>query len=277
MHKSLTLILTLIIVVPLFSQEPKLTKLWQTEPVLKVPESVYYDSGRQLLFVSNVEGEEPWANDGKGSIAKVALDGKVINAEWVKGLNAPKGMGVNGNHLYVTDNDAVVTIDIRKGKIVNRFAVPDAGDINDLSVAEDGTIYFTDSKLGNLHKLINGKMTTLLTDIKSLNGVLHSKGELYFVADGSLFVVKNGKAAKIAEGMEGGVDGVERIDENSWLVTAWAGTVYYVTRDGKVTLLIDGRADKINSADLGYDPVKQIAYVPGFWKNFVIAYKLEFK
>jgi len=75
--------------------------------------------------------------------------------------------------------------------------------------------------------------------------------------------------------MEGNVDGIERIDNDSWLVSCWKGTVYHVTRAGKVTLLLDGRPEEISAADLGYDPVNRIAYFPGFWKNFVAAYQLE--
>jgi sugar lactone lactonase YvrE len=276
MHKSVVFSITLFIAGVVYAGEPSLEKLWQTDAVLKVPESVLYDAGRKVLFVSNIDGKEPWGKDGVGSIAKVALDGKVIDAEWVKGLHAPKGLGVNGNHLYATDIDAVVTIDIAKGEITDRFVVPGAGEINDLSVAEDGTIYITDSKLGKVHKLINGKLTPAVEGLTKLNGVLHSQGELFFVADGSLFVVNNkGEPQKIAGGMEGNVDGVERVDDNSWLVSCWRGTVYHVTRAGKVTLLLDGRPEEISAADLGYDPVNKIAYFPGFWKNYVAAYKLK--
>jgi outer membrane protein assembly factor BamB len=258
-----------------FAGEAKLEKLWQTEAVLKVPESVLFDAERKLLFVSNVEGENPWADDGKGSIAKIGLDGHVIAAEWVTGLNGPKGMGLNGNRLYVTDIDDVVTIDIDKGEIVDRLPVPGAGMINDLSVAADGTIYVTDSQHGRIHKLINGAFTTVVDGLTGLNGVLHSQGELLFVADGGLYVLGNdGQQNKIADGMEGHVDGVERIDDDSWLVSCWLGTVYHVTRNGDVTLLLDGRPEEISAADLGYDPVNKIAYFPGFWKNIVAAYRL---
>lgn len=256
--------------------EAKLEKLWQTEPVLRVPESVLHDSQRNVLYASNIDGTEPWADDKKGSIAKIGLDGEVIAAEWVKGLNGPKGMGINGDYLYVTDNDDVVTIDINRGEIVDRILVPDAGTINDLSVGEDGTIYITDSKLGKIHKLINGKFTTLADGLTGLNGVLHSQGELLFVANGGLYITGNdGQHKVIADGMEGHVDGVERVDDDSWLVSCWQGTVYYVTREGKVTLLLDGRPEEISAADLGYDPVNQIAYFPGFWKNYVAAYQLK--
>ncbi len=276
MTKYFVLIITTVFSATLFAGQPKLEKLWQTEAVLKVPESVLYDAQRKVLYASNIDGKEPWADDGQGSIAKIGLDGKVIAAEWIKGLNGPKGMGLNGDYLYVTDNDDVVTIDINKGKIIDRQMVPEAGTINDLAVGEDGTIYITDSKLGKIHKLVNGKFTTLLTGLNGLNGVLQSQGELLFVADGGLYLVdSNGKPKKLADGMEGHVDGVERVDANSWLVSCWQGTVYYVTRKGEVTLLLDGRPEEINAADLGYDPVNKIAYFPGFWKNNVVAYKLK--
>ena len=227
------------------------------------------------MFVSNIDGKEAWTDDGKGSIAKVGLDGKVIEVDWVNGLNAPKGMGLKDSTLYVADNHAIVIIDIEKGEITNRFDVPDAVNINDVSVGEDGIVYFTDSALGKIHKLENGKMSTLITGLQHLNGVLHSQGELLFVADGALWMADTqNKPVKIAGGMEGGVDGLERIDKDSWLVSCWQGVVYHVARQGKVTLLLDSRPDEINAADLGYDPVKHIAYIPGFWKNFITAYQL---
>ncbi len=255
--------------------KPELVKLWQSEASLKVPESVLYDAGRKVLYTSNIDGDKPWEDDGKGSIGKLGLDGKVINAEWVTGLNAPKGMGMSGNFLYVTDNDDVVTIDIEAGKIIDRLPVPNAATINDLAVSENGTIYITDSTKGEIHSLINGVFTNVVKGLTGLNGVHHSNDELVFVADGQLNILKKGKVKKIADGMEGHVDGVERIDQDSWLVSCWRGPVYHVTRKGKVTLLLDGRPTETSAADLGYDPVNKIAYFPGFWKNFVVAYQLK--
>jgi outer membrane protein assembly factor BamB len=231
-----------------------------------------------VLYASNIDGTEPWADDQQGSIAKIALDGTIISAQWVTGLNGPKGMDISGDYLYVTDNDDVVAIDIDKGQIVRRIPVPGAAKINDLSVGADGTIYISDSGLGKIHKLVNGRFTTLAEGLTALNGVLHSQGELLFVADGGLNkVAGDGSVQLIAGGMEGRVDGVERVDDDAWLVSCWQGTVYYVTRAGETHLLLDGRAEEISAADLGYDAVNKIAYFPGFWKNTVAAYQLNFE
>ena len=59
----------------LFAQH-KLEKLWETDSVLKVPESVLFDGDNKILYAANIDGTDPWAKDGKGSVAKVGLDGK---------------------------------------------------------------------------------------------------------------------------------------------------------------------------------------------------------
>ncbi len=99
----------------------KLTKIWESDATLKTPESVYFDAKRKVLYVSNIDGE-PWTADGKGSIGKVGLDGKVIAAEWVSGLDCPKGMALSddGKWLYVGDCGGLVVIDIDAGKIRRR-------------------------------------------------------------------------------------------------------------------------------------------------------------
>jgi len=58
-----------------------LVKLWETDTLLKVPESVLYDAEGKILYVTNIDGQ-PWENDGKGSVGRVGLDGKIIDAEW---------------------------------------------------------------------------------------------------------------------------------------------------------------------------------------------------
>jgi hypothetical protein len=106
----------------LFAQH-KLEKLWETDSVLKVPESVFFDGDAKILYATNIDGTDPWGKDGKGSVAKVGLDGKVIATEWVSGLNAPKGMGLYKGKLYVADLNELVVIDIAGGKIDKRIAV----------------------------------------------------------------------------------------------------------------------------------------------------------
>src|SRR5436189_39729 len=129
------------------AQKHKLVKVWETDTILKVPESVLYDAANKVLYASNIDGTDPWAKDGKGSIAKIGMDGKIIAVEWVKGLNAPKGMGVHNGKLYVADLTNIVVIDTKTGSIEKTIAVDGAGGLNDVSVGSDGVIWVSDSQL----------------------------------------------------------------------------------------------------------------------------------
>ena len=48
---------------------------------------------RDVLYVSLIDGPS-WEVDGKGEIGKLDKSGKILNATWATGLNAPKGMGI---------------------------------------------------------------------------------------------------------------------------------------------------------------------------------------
>src|SRR5580765_5056519 len=124
MRKSLLLVLLLNLVFFVsYSQKHQLVKKWETDSVLKVPESVLFDAGNKVLYETNIDGTDPWGMDGKGSVGKIGLDGKIINVEWVSGLNAPKGMGLYKGKLYVADLGRLAVIDINGGKIVKTIPV----------------------------------------------------------------------------------------------------------------------------------------------------------
>ena len=259
----------------LSGQTHSLVKQWETEPVLKVPESVLYDAGRGVLFVSTIDGE-PWGDDSKGSIAKVGLDGKVIAAEWVTGLSAPKGLGLRDGKLYAADIDRIVVIDIEKGAIVDKIAVAGAHGLNDISLGADGTIYVSDSKDKKIYSVRDGKASLVIEGLKAPNGVHVRDGQLYFLDDGSIYRLGADHAkVLVSAGKEGNGDGLESVGGGEFLVTYWQGVINYAKADGSREVLLDTSAAKVNSADLGYDPVRHIVYVPTFFKNSVVAYELK--
>lgn len=275
--KQLAFILSFTSILFTATAQHQLVKLWETDTTLKVPESVFIDHKNNVLYVSNIDGQ-PWAKDGKGSIGKVGMDGKIIVVDWVTGLQAPKGMGMHKNHLYVADLNEVVVIDITKGAIVDRIVVDGAVTLNDISVEENGTVYVSDSRGRKVYSIENKKATVLLdtTQLKGPNGVLKHKGSLYVLDAGSMYrMEKNGSLTKLADGMEASTDGVEHVTGGDYIVSTWIGVVYYVNADGSKQVLLDGREQKINSADIGYDAAKRIVYVPTFWRNTVVAYELK--
>src|SRR4249919_2251761 len=163
----------------------KLTKVWESEAALKVPESVRFDAKRKVLYVSNIDGE-PWIADGKGSIAKLGLDGKIIAAEWVTGLDCPKGLALSGDGkwLYAADSGGIVVIDIAAGKVTNKIAIPEGIQLNDL-VAHKGVLYVSDSKGKKVYEVKKGKASVFLDEkvLKGPNGLFVHKNHLYVLDD----------------------------------------------------------------------------------------------
>jgi sugar lactone lactonase YvrE len=254
-----------------------LVKLWETDTVFKVPESVLYHAKANVLYVTNIDGKEPWGKDGKGSVGKLKIDGTVIAAEWVTGLNAPKGMGIFGNTLYVADLSELVMIDITKGSISKRISLPGATGLNDVSVDGKGNVYVSDMKEKKLFKVTGEKAIVIAAGLQNPNGVLVIKNEILVLDNGTLNRVNTDQSvSQLINGLESSTDGIEKVSGNEYLVSCWSGVVYYVnSATGTKEVLLDSRNEKINSADIGYNTAKKIVYIPTFWKNTVAAYTLK--
>lgn len=268
-------LLGLLISFTTLAQQHSLVKIWSTDSVFKVPESVCIDEKRKVLYVSNIDGQ-PWEKDGKGSIGKLGLDGKPIAVEWVKGLSAPKGMAIYKNLMYVADITEVSVIDLDKGEIKKRIAIPNAEALNDVTVDDRGNVYVSDSKGKRIYVLKGDYATPHVEELKGPNGVKWFKDNLYLLDNSSFYRVEyDRKLTKLADGMEGGVDGIEPINEKEFLVSCWAGVIYYIYPDGTKEKLLDTRNTKFNTADITFDPISRIIYVPTFWKNTIVAYELK--
>ncbi|MBA4198838.1 MAG: ATP/GTP-binding protein [Chitinophaga sp.] len=258
-----------------FSQTHSLTKLWQTDTLLKTPESVLYKEGLKFLLVSNIDGQAD-AKDGKGSIGKISLDGKIIKTDWVTGLNAPKGLGLYKNKLYVADITDVVVIDIDKEKIIETIPVDGSVFLNDITIDKKGIVYVSDTKLSKVYKIENGKVALFVDNIKNANGLLAVNDDVYALANGNLLKIDAAKnVTTLATGMETSTDGIEMVNNTDFIVSSWIGVVYYVKTDGTKEVLLNNKDLKINTADIGYDAKKKIVYIPTFYKNFVAAYQLK--
>jgi hypothetical protein len=256
-----------------YAQTHKLEKLWETDTVVRVPESVLPDVKKGVLYVSEIDGN-PNAVDGKGGVAKITVDGKIIDLDFTTGLNAPKGLGRFGNDLYAADLSEVVVIDINTGKVKNKIAIDSAKALNDITVDDKGVVYVSDSKTKKIHRIENGLVTTFLTNIGGVNGLKVIGADLYILG-GQKFMKADSKGNLTQITMLScGGDGLEPVGNGDFLITCWSGHIFYVTADGKIETLLDILEKKVNTADLAYDTVKHILYVPTFWGKKVMAFKL---
>lgn len=260
----------------------RLIDLWQTERILKVPESVCYDAGQDRLFVSNINGK-PTEKNGQGYITKMKTDGTIEALKWATGLNAPKGSAVFKDHFYVSDIDRLVEIDRTSGKILNRYPAARAEFLNDVAVDERGLVYVSDMGSSNsvIYRLEKGQLVPWLRgkEISSPNG-LFIKGNLLYVGnsgDGKLKSVElsTKKIMTVAE-VGTGIDGLIATDRGDFLVTDWQGSLKLIHPDGSIELLQNTTPQKINAADIGFISEKNIILIPTFFDNRVTAHRLVF-
>jgi sugar lactone lactonase YvrE len=252
-----------------------LQKLWVTDTITKEPESALYDREDNLLYVSMMDGSSS-ERDGIGGIAKIGTDGKVIDLNWITGLNAPKGIVRFGNRLFVADLTEIVVIDIANSQVLQKITVDSSKILNDITVDEKGVVFVSDPRAGKIYKLENGIVSVYLKDLTKPNGLKAIGNYLYVLANGSLVkfdILKN--KTLVATGMDENTDGLERVKKGKYLVSCYTGAIYFVTEHGKIELLWDTRKEEKYSADLGYDAKRKIVYVPTLFNKTVFACKLK--
>mgnify|MGYP000100204589 CR=1 FL=1 len=263
------------------SPGPKLEMLWESDTLLTTSESVLYDETNDILYVSCINGVPPTAQDEDGFIAKISpKDGKIIDEKWITGLDAPKGMGLFENKLYVTNIDEIWTIDIESGEVIEKTTVDSAQFLNDITVDDTGNVYFSDSGTDKIHLLdTNGELSTWLVskELGRPNGLLHNGDRLMLATSGAgtfNYIKYNDKMVNLLLNSIPSGDGVVKVGDD-YLVSNWNGEVYFVNSKWEKTKLLDTKDDGKNTADIEFNQKEMILYIPTFFGNQVAAYKLE--
>ena len=284
----LFLALSLLFLSCVYAQDITLDQIWETDG-LNNPESVVYDGQSGVIYVSNVNGAAG-DKDGNGFISRLAPDGKILDKEWVKGLNAPKGLALSGGKLYTADIDTLVEIDIATAAITHRYPVADAKFLNDVSAAPNGDIYVSDMSMNRIHLLHDGKFSIWLEtpDLLNPNGVLVQGKDLIVGAWGVmtdgfntkvpghlLKISLHDKSIKnIGNGLPiGNLDGVEPYQDDGYLVTDWmAGKLMHIAKSGEVTVLL---LLTQGAADLTFIPDMDLVLLPMMNSNKLTAYRVR--
>ncbi len=256
------------------------------------PESVLLDVSHQVMYVSNINGGGPTGKDGNGFLSKISRDGKMLEQKWIEGgLNAPKGMVINGFKLYVTDIDRLAEIDTRTGKINIFYEATGAVFLNDPAVDADGNVYVSDIAKSTIWQLKDGKMAVWLDkDLPHVNGLRVIHGNKLLVAgwgkgmhdDGSTDSLGNLMTIDLATqavsnlgngSPVGNLDGIGRDARGNFLVTDFiAGGLLRVKKDGTFEQLLDL---KPGSADLDVINKGKLAVIPQMMESEVTAYHVD--
>ena len=267
-------LLSIMLLIPTGLSAQKLEKIWEISDGLKTPESVIYSEETNLIYVANINGQ-PAEKDGNGFISVLTADGKMKKAEWVTGLNAPKGMAIFKNKLYVSDVDELVEIDIEKAVIVARYNAPGSIFLNDVTVTASGTVFASDNRAVKIYVLKDNKLSVWKEGepFKNPNG-LFAEGEKLFVGDVNIYEVDlKTKTTKVLIEDAGGVDGLEKNTKGEFVFSNWPGRIF-IQRGGKTIKLHDSVEQEINTADIDFAIILNLVLVPTFFNNKIVAYRI---
>ncbi|HIC46654.1 MAG TPA: GTP-binding protein [Methylophaga aminisulfidivorans] len=266
-----------------------LTPVWTSPAELKNPESVIYDPITKLLYVSNVNGS-PLDVDGNGFISQLSVDGKIQKLHWLDELNAPKGLALNGNNLYVSDINELVVIDIAEQRIIKRYPAEGAKFLNDVAVDKQGNVYVSDMMTDRIYRLADDKFDIWMEDpaLEAPNGLLVEHNNLIVASWGHMtngFETETPGHLKIIDlithqmkslgdqSPAGNLDGIEADGQGNYLVTDWLnGRLLKITPQGHSETLIEFNQ---GSADHTVMPEKDLVIVPMMMDNVITAFRIN--
>jgi hypothetical protein len=261
---------------------------------LRAPESVLHDREQDLYFISNINGGLLTV-DNNGFISRVHPDTMQVELKWIEGgrngvrLDAPKGMAILGDTLYVSDVTAVRKFDRRTGASLGEITLHGAALINDITT--DGrSLYVTDTGLltgpgktffrtgsDAIWKITGDQPEKLASGptLRHPNGIDYVDGKLRVVTFGpnELYELNDGKRRELAQLPRGQLDGLVHLDDGTALVSSWEGEgIYRQTKRGEFEPVLTG----IDApADLGYDFKRHRLLVPSSGTNQVTIHAMR--
>ncbi len=261
---------------------------------LEAPEAARFDPELGVYFVSNINGS-PLAKDGNGYISRLTRDGKVDSLKFIAGgrggakLDAPKGIEIQGDTLWVADIDAIRAFDKRSGKPVATVSlVGKAKFLNDAAVGPDGAIYFTDTGVADDGKggmghpgpdrvfRLEGRKASVALEFKDKpgpNGLTWDSAVskfiiLSFQAPTIYHWAPGDSAATALAKGPGMMDGIEALGDGRFVVSTWTDSSLFVLDGDKITKLVGGLPAP---ADIAFDRERGRIAVPLLTEN-----RLEF-
>lgn len=261
---------------------PFMVQAQKTIAGLAKPESVIAYKGG--YFVSEIGSKlEPLGKDGDGAISYINSAGKLETKKYFDDvLNAPKGLEIIGDVIYVADIDHLkgYNINTRK-KVFDLNLEGKALLLNDLTKVDDSTLVITDSFKNNvlLVNTVTASWTVLKGEVVVPNGVVYNAAtDVVYVCSmganfdgtGKLYAKKlhdeNAVFEELKNSPVGLFDGIVQVDDHRLLVSDWItikdptkGNLYvYDVKNNQYTK----QEVKRSPADIALDTKKKELLIP---------------
>ena len=245
-------------------------------------ESCTFDPERNLILAMN-SGDRSDASKNDGYVSLINPDGSVHTAKWIGAtrdgleLYNPLGSAIKDGVLYTVDTDTVRSFDLKTGKPLRSIHVPGATLLNGIAVADDGTIYASNTRPeSKVYKVTaDGESSVFAED-----GKLNVPNGVAMDQDGNIVVVNIDNRDVITYNPKGEVVRVEQAAEkgSDGIVVLKDGTKYVCSvRHGSVSRIRPGEKAKIiasgipSAASMCYDSVQHQLVIP-MNSNYALAF-----
>lgn len=248
---------------------------------LAMPQSFIVDKETGNYYISNIKGNA-FSKKNNGFITMLSPDGKVSNLKLVEGgrdgatLNAPKGMLVVGDLLYVSDMRHLRSFDKLTGakRDDTDLTSYNAKFLNGVALGPDGRIYVSET-VGNMIFAVNPEQGNKVELFASGAGIDSPNGITYDPATNRFYVTMgfgvlgavgmDGKAQKLVKLPVKGLVGIDiDADGNIYVSSFTRGVIYKVGKKLEMSVVARGLT---SPANISLDKNKRLILVPLFLKH----------
>ena len=268
---------------------PVLSKIFRVAD-LRGPASVVHDEEQDVYFVSNVDGADA-GKDGKGFISRITPAGKVADARFIDGLDAPKGMAIRGTELWVADIDVVRVFDRVTGAAVRKIELASHGAVylEDVAVGPDDAIYVTDMDVrirgekerlrqgdGRIYRIGEGddiEVAMSGEELRSPSGIVWD-GTRFLIAQSygnEVLAWNRGMGTKAVLRGPGAYDGIVVLPNGTVIVSSHYDDGLHVGKAGELRPLF---ARKPSPGDIAFDRKRNRLLIPSSDGDWLEAWTL---
>ncbi len=259
------------------------------------PSSIIHDEVADVYIVANLSGG-PLERNAVGFISRVSPEGEVLEARWIQGvrfavqLNAPQGMAIHGDSLFVADLDCIRIFHRVTGNSEGVRCLGEATSLTGLAMGPEGSLFVTDSGMeegengaasasgsDGIFRLVpddeqRGATLARSPELGHPTGIAVGNRGIFVVTAGTGAIVRytpSGEGTPILPAAQGrSLSGVVFLTDGGFAYASSSeSSVFTVTAEGRRELLVDqvGRTGL-----LGYDATRDRLLVPVTDENRVL-------
>lgn len=242
-------------------------------------ESAVYDSEKEVIYASLIGDRKK----GDGSIAKVGLNGELIDKNFIANLNDPKGIAITKDKLFVSDVTELVEADLETGEVIKRYTLEGIKFLNDVALDKEGNVFVSDTSTSKIYKLDTEGNFSLWFAAASLdrpNGLLIQDNTMFVASWGSS--PEGGRVSKVdmltksidsISTIIGNLDGIRVYDKNRMIISDWkSGNIHLIDYKGNTEQIL-----KVGQSvgDIAYIKEKKLLLLPMNKQSRLLFYKIE--